>query len=91
MPNPPRYVEFPLEAGGSILIETPDLQEKLQSGFVKSAAGDAGRDAALQASRSFDASVESVRKAAELLVNKLRTISSPPNCRPTRSLLVVMT
>jgi len=79
MPTPPRYVEFPLEEGGSILIETPDLQEKLQSGFVKSATGDAGRDAALQASRSFDASVESVRKAAELLVNKLRTISSPPD------------
>src|SRR5512136_1143016 len=79
MPTPPRYVEFPLEEGGSILIETPDLQEKLQSGFVKSAAGDAGRDSALQASRSFDASVESVRKAAELLVNKLRTISSPPD------------
>jgi hypothetical protein len=79
MPIPPRYIEFPLEEGGSILIETPDQQEKVQSGFVKAGQGEAGRDVALQASRSFDASVENVRKAAELLVNKLRAISSPPD------------
>jgi len=79
MPLPPRYVEFPLEDGGSILIETPDLQEKVQSGFVKSGQGEAAREAALPAGRSFDASVENVRKAAELLVTKLRTISTPPD------------
>ncbi len=79
MPLPPRYVEFPLEDGGSILIETPDLQEKIQSGFVKSGQSEAAREAALPASRSFDASVENVRKAAELLVSKLRTISAPPD------------
>ncbi len=79
MPLPPRYVEFPLEDGGSILIETPDVQEKVQSGFVKSGQSDAAREAALPASRSFDASVENVRKAAELLVSKLRTITAPPD------------
>ncbi len=79
MPLPPRYVEFPLEDGGSILIETPDLQEKVQSGFVKTGQSDLAREAALPASRSFDASVENVRKAAELLVSKLRTISAPPD------------
>ncbi len=79
MPLPPRYVEFPLENGGSILIETPDLQEKVQSGFVKSGQSEAAREAALPASRSFDASVENVRQAAELLVSKLRTISAPPD------------
>jgi len=79
MPIPPRYVEFPLEDGGSILIETPDQQEKLQSGFVKGAQTEAARETALQAGRTFDASVENVRKAAELLVSKLRTISSPPD------------
>jgi hypothetical protein len=79
MPTPPRYVEFQLEDGGSILIETPDPQEKVQSGFVKGAQNEGGRDAALQASRSFEASTENVRKAAELLVNKLRTLSAPPD------------
>jgi hypothetical protein len=79
MATPPRYIEFPLEDGGSILIETPDQQEKVQSGFVKAGQGESGRDLAVQASRSFDASVENVRKAAELLVNNLRAISSPPD------------
>jgi hypothetical protein len=79
MPIPPRYVEFPLEEGGSILIETPDQQEKVQSGFVKAGPGEAGREVALQAGRSFDASVENIRRAAELLVNKLRAISMPPD------------
>ena len=79
MPLPARYVEFPLDDGGSILIETPDQQEKVQSGFVKGAQNDGGRDVAVPATRSFDASVENVRKAAELLVNKLRAISSPPD------------
>jgi predicted Zn-dependent protease len=77
MSNPSRYVEFTLEDGGSILIETPDQQEKAQSGFVKGAQSE--REVAVQAGRSFDASVENVRRAAELLVSKLRAISTPPD------------
>ncbi len=77
MPNQPRYIEFPLEGGGTILIETPDQQEKVQSGFVKGA--EAAREAAIRAGQTFDASVENVRKAAELLVAKLRAISAPPD------------
>jgi hypothetical protein len=79
MPIPPRYIEFPLENGGSILIETPDLQEKIQSGFVKGAQAEAAKEAAIQAGQSFDASVENVRKAADLLVGKLRALSTPPD------------
>ena len=79
MPNAPRYIEFPLEAGGTILIETPDLQERLQSGFVKGGQNDAAKEAAIAASQSFDASVENVRRAADLLVGKLRSISAPPD------------
>ncbi len=79
MSNTPRYIEFPLDGGGSILIETPDLQDKAQSGFVKSGLGDSAKEAALQAGQTFDASVENVRKAAELLVNKLRSLSAPPD------------
>ena len=79
MSTPPRYIEFPLEGGGSIFIESPDQQEKVQSGFVKAGLGDAAKEAAIQAGQSFDASVENIRKSAELLVNKLRAISSPPD------------
>jgi hypothetical protein len=77
MANPPRYIEFPLEGGGTILIESPDQQEKVQSGFVKGA--EVSKEAATRAAQTFDAAVENIRKSAELLVNKLRSISAPPD------------
>ena len=79
MSNPPRYIEFPLEDGGSILIETPDQQEKIQSGFVKGGQSEAAQEASVHAGQSYDASVENVRKAADLLVTKLRSLSTPPD------------
>lgn len=71
-----RYVEFPLEGGGSIVIESADEPTRTPSGFLR--AGDAG-DAAHPAQGTFDASVESVRRSAELLVSKLRSLSAPPD------------
>ena len=73
-----RYVEFPLEGGGSILVETPDEPSKAHSGFVK-AGGEAAREAAVQASQSFDAAVENVRKSADLLATRLRALGEPPD------------
>jgi hypothetical protein len=72
-----KYVEFPLESGGSIVIESADEPIRTSSGFLRS--GEVGSEAANQASASFDASVESVRKSAELLVSKLRSLSTPPD------------
>ena len=75
----PTYVEFPLEGGGSILIETPDEPEKSQAGFTRAGAAETARGMVDQAKQSFDASIENVRRSADLLVRKLRTLSDPPD------------
>jgi hypothetical protein len=75
----PKYVEFPLEGGGSILIESPDEPAKSPTGLVPAGRGESLKEMAEQARQSFDASVENVRKAADLLVNKLRALSQPPD------------
>ena len=72
-----KYVEFPLEGGGSIVIESADEPIRTPSGFLRP--GEAGTEAAYQAQGSFDASVEAVRRSAELLVSKLRGLSTPPD------------
>ncbi len=72
-----KYVEFPLEGGGTIVIESADEPIRTSSGFLRP--GEAGADVANQAQNSFDASVEAVRQSAELLVTKLRGLSAPPD------------
>ncbi|MBI3240742.1 MAG: hypothetical protein HYZ49_00395 [Chloroflexi bacterium] len=73
-----KFVEFPLEGGGTILIEAED-DNKATGGFVRSGAGDAAKEAAEQARQSFDAAIDNVRKSANLLVTKLRDLSEPPD------------
>lgn len=73
----PKYIEFPLENGGSILVESADDPVRTSAGFLKSE--NASPDNAQKASQSFDASVESMRQAAELMVTKLRSLSAPPD------------
>ncbi len=73
-----KFVEFPLEGGGTILIEAED-ENKMTSGFVRSGVSDAAKEAVEQAKQSFDASIENVRKSANLLVTKLRDLSEPPD------------
>ena len=71
-----KYVEFPLEGGGSILIEAGDEPSRASAGFLRD--GDS-HGAADKAQLSFDASVEAVRRSADLLVTKLRELSTPPD------------
>jgi hypothetical protein len=71
------FVEFPLEGGGSIVIESADEPARNPSGFLRP--GEAAEDAAQRAQGSFDASVESIRRSADLLVSKLRGLSAPPD------------
>jgi hypothetical protein len=71
-----KYVEFPLGGGGSIVIEAKDEPARTATGFLR--AEDA-RPAPNTAAQSFDASVEGVRRSAELLVSKLRGLSSVPD------------
>lgn len=72
-----KYVEFPLEGGGTIVIESADEPSRNPSGFLRS--GEAGSEVANQAQGTFDNSVEAVRRSAELLVSKLRGLSAPPD------------
>jgi len=71
-----KYVEFPLEGGGSILIEAADEPTRTSAGFLRDGDTRAGAEKAQQ---SFDASVEAVRRSADLLVTKLHQLSNPPD------------
>ena len=72
-----KFVEFPLEGGGSIVIESADEPTRSPSGFLH--AGGASADAAHPAQGTVDASVENIRRSADLLVSKLRSLSTPPD------------
>ncbi len=72
-----KYVEFPLEGGGTIIVESSDEPARSPSGFLRS--GEGTSDNAAKAAATFDASVEGVRKSADLLVSKLRQLSAPPD------------
>ena len=71
-----KYVEFTLEGGGSILIEGVDEPARTSAGFLRDGDQHAAADKAVQ---SFDASVEAVRRSADLLVSKLLDLSTPPD------------
>lgn len=72
-----KYVEFPLEGGGSIVIESADEPGRASTGFVRG--GEDARQAPAAAGQTFDASVEAVRRSADLLVAKLRSLSAAPD------------
>ncbi len=71
-----KYLEFPLPGGGNILIETPDERKPGASGFVRSADP---TDAADKATQTFEASIESVRATADVLVRQLQSLDTPPD------------
>ena len=71
-----KYVEFPLEGGGSIFIEATDEPARASAGFLRDGDNHGSAD---KAQVSFDASVEAVRRSADLLVTKLRDLSTPPD------------
>jgi hypothetical protein len=72
----PKYVEFPLEDGGVILIESAD-DKKSGTGFVRGGANEEA--AADKAAHSFDQAVENIRKSSNVLVSKLRGLSQAPD------------
>lgn len=74
-----KYVEFPLEGGGTILIEVADEPARSPSGFMRTGSGEGGGEGPSKAQTTFDASVESISRSADLLVTKLRGLSAPPD------------
>lgn len=72
-----KYVEFPLESGGSILIEAADDKRATSGGFVK---GGSDPERSTEATKaSFDSAMDQVRASANLVVSKLRDLSQPPD------------
>jgi hypothetical protein len=70
-----KYIEFPLEGGGSILIETPDEPGKPQSGFVRAGVGEAVQEWSDKAQKTFAQSVVGVRQTAGDLLSTLTELS----------------
>ena len=68
-----RLVEFPLEDGGTILVEV-DVPEEM--GMVPAARG---LDVSDKARQTFEAAMDKVRPAAQVIIGKLRTLHDPPD------------
>ena len=68
-----KYVEFPLEGGGSIYIEATEEIGRGSAGFLR------GEGSGQKAEQSFDSTVESVRRSADLMLAKLRGLGTAPD------------
>jgi hypothetical protein len=68
-----RLVEFPLEGGGSVVVEV--AESELPEGPVRAARPG---EIAAKATQSFEAALAKVRPAAEGIIANLRSISVPP-------------
>ncbi|MGC8960458.1 MAG: CU044_2847 family protein [Chloroflexia bacterium] len=69
-----RLVEFPLEEGGTILVE---VESEEGTGMFPAARGERGIPE--RARDTFEAAWEKVRPAAAAIVGKLRTLHDPPD------------
>ena len=67
-----QLVQFPLEDGGSILVEV-EMPEG--TGMVPAARG----EVAQRAQQTFEAALEKVRPAAQAIIKKLRALHDPPD------------
>ena len=67
-----RLVEFPLEDGGSILVEV-DVPE--EPGMVPAARGEVVQ----RAQQTFETALDRVRPAAQAIIGKLRDLHDPPD------------
>ena len=68
-----KYVEFPLEGGGSIYIEATEEIGRGSAGFLR------GEGTDQKSAQSFDSTVESIRRSADLMLTKLRGLSTAPD------------
>jgi hypothetical protein len=68
------FVQYPLEEGGSILVEV-DVPES-EGGLVKAASTG---DLTLKAAKSFENAVAGIRPLANAVVSKLQNLNYPPD------------
>lgn len=69
-----RLIEFQLEDGGSIVVESHETIATV--GMVR-----AGRpaDVVTKAGQTFEAALEKIKPAATAIITKLRSLGEPPN------------
>ena len=69
-----RLIEFPLQAGGSVIVE---VDEPAPEGGVTRAARPG--EIAARASQTFEAALERIKPAAGIIISKLRGLSDAPD------------
>lgn len=69
-----RLIEFPLEDGGSILVQVDESAP--EGGMVKAARPG---EIAAKATQTFEAALEKVKPAAAAIISKLRDLADPPD------------
>ncbi|MCS7221284.1 MAG: CU044_2847 family protein [Anaerolineae bacterium] len=69
-----RLIEFPLEAGGSVLIQVQEPAEEADM----TRAGRVG-EAIVQAHQTFEATLERLRPVADAIIARLRGLADPPD------------
>lgn len=70
-----RMIEVPLEGGGSMLMEV-ELDESEQRGMVPAARPG---ELAVKAKQTFEEALEQIKPGADVIVEKLRRMSSQPD------------
>ena len=70
-----RMIEVPLQAGGSMLMEV-DLDPAEQKGMVPAARQG---EIAARAKQTFEQALEQVKPGAEIMIEKLRTMTVKPD------------
>jgi hypothetical protein len=69
-----RLIEFPLETGGSVLVQVEEPAE--EASITR-----AGRlsEVAVQANQTFEAALERLKPAADAIIARLRGLTDPPD------------
>src|SRR6266436_8691180 len=70
-----RLVEFPLEEGGSVLVETDDALTATTTKIRSATPG----ELAERAKFTLEAAFEKIRPVAAAIISKLRALSDSPN------------
>jgi Trypsin-co-occurring domain 1 len=69
-----RLIEFPLDAGGSVLVEIEEIEP--EGGVIRAARP---AELATKAIQTFESALETIKPAAGTIIAKLRSLSEPPD------------
>jgi len=72
------YIQFTTGDGSTILVEAAE-EETYQSGMTKAGLGEKVQEAVVQAQATFEDGLEVVRRNAAAFIEKVRSLSDPPD------------